>query len=103
MEKGFLSMSTRASAIPALARRDLEACIDAPSVFTLFRKLRYPVEDIPVHVSLEEGDLPGGLRDGIAARYPVAQVGGMRPGEPLVSVTLFELNDPARKSELIRG
>jgi hypothetical protein len=96
-------MSTRAAALPALAKRDLEACIDAPSVFTLFRKLRYPVEDMPVHVSLEEGDLPGGLRDGIAARYPVARVGGVHPGDPLVSVTLFELNDQTRKSELIRG
>ncbi len=96
-------MSARASALPALARRDLEACVDAPSVFTLFRKLRYPVEDMPVHVSLEEGDLPGGLCDGIAARYPVAQVGGARPGEPLVSVTLFELKDQTRRSELIRG
>jgi hypothetical protein len=76
-------MSTRASALPALAKRDLEACVDASSVFTLFRKLRYPVEDVPVAVPLEEGDLPGGLRDGIAARYPVAQVGGLRPGDPL--------------------
>src|SRR6266487_2945768 len=103
MEEGFLPMSARASALPALARRDLEACVDAPSVFTLFRKLRYPVEDMPVHVSLEEGDLPGGLCDGIAARYPVAQVGGARPGEPLVSGTLFELKDQTRRSELIRG
>jgi hypothetical protein len=79
MEEGFSLMSTRASAQPALARRDLEACIDAPSVFTLFRKLRYPVENMPVHVPLDDGDLPGGLRDGIAARYPVAQVGGGRP------------------------
>jgi hypothetical protein len=100
MEEGFSPMSTRASAQPALARRDLEACIDAPSVFTLFRKLRYPVEEMPVHVSLEEGDLPGGLRDGIAARYQVAQVGGVHPGDPLVSVTLFELRDQTRKSEL---
>ncbi len=96
-------MPTRASAQPALARRDLEACIDAPSVFTLFRKLRYPVEEMPVAVPLDEGDLPGGLRDGIAARYPVAQMGGVRPGDPLVSVTLFELRDQTRKSELIRG
>jgi adenine-specific DNA-methyltransferase len=103
MEEGFSLMSVRASALPALARRDLEACVDAPSVFTLFRKLRYHVEDMPVAVPLEEGDLPGGLRDGIAARYPVAQVGGVRPGDPLVSVTLFELNDQTRKSELIRG
>src|SRR6266536_2292896 len=103
MEEGFLSMSTRASALPALAKRDLEACVDAPSVFALFRKLRYPVEDVSVAVPLEESDLPGGLRDGIAARYPVAQVGGMRAGDPLVSVTLFELNDQTRKSELIRG
>jgi adenine-specific DNA-methyltransferase len=103
MEEGFSPMSTRASAQPALARRDLEACIDAPSVFTLFRKLRYPVEEMPVAVPLDEGDLPGGLRDGIAARYPVAQVGGVRPGDPLVSVTLFELRDQTRKSELIRG
>ncbi len=96
-------MSTRAPALPALAKRDLEACIDAPSVFTLFRKLRYPVEDAPIAVPLDEGDLPGGLRDGIAARYPVAQVGGVRPGEPMVSVTLFELRNQTRKSELIRG
>src|SRR5258708_12498032 len=95
-------MTTRASALPALARRDMEACVDAPSVFTMFRKLCYPVEDVPVAVPLEEGDLPGGLRDGIAARYPVAQVGGLRPGDPLVSVTLFELNDQVPKSELIR-
>src|SRR6266487_4310582 len=103
MEEGFSPMSTRAPALPALAKRDLEACIDAPSVFTLFRKLRYPIEDMPVHVPLDEGDLPGGLRDGIAARYPVAQVGGVRPGEPMVSVTLFELRNQTRKSELIRG
>ena len=96
-------MSARSSVVPALAKRDLEACIDVPSVFTLFRKLRYPVEDMPVDVPLDEGDLPGGLRDGIAARYPVAQVGGVRPGEPLVSMTLFELSDQTRKSELIRG
>jgi hypothetical protein len=103
MEEGLAPMSARASALPALARRDLEACVDAPSVFTLFRKLRYPVEDVPVVVPLDDGDLPGGLRDGVAARYPLAQVGGVRPGEPLVSVTLFTLKDQARKSELIRG
>ena len=96
-------MSARASALPTLGQRDLEACIDAASVFTLFRKLRYPIEDVPVHVPLNDGDLPGGLRDGIAARYPVAQVGGEHPGDPLVSVTLFELKDSTRKSELIRG
>jgi len=96
-------MSARASALPALVQRDLEACVDAPSVFTLFRKLRYPIENVPVDVPLNEGDLPGGLRDGIAARYPVAQVGGEHPGDPLVSVTLFELKDSTRKSALIRG
>jgi hypothetical protein len=103
MEEGFSPMSARASALPALARRDLEVCVDAPSVFALFRKLRYPVENMSFDVPLEEGDLPGGLRDGIAARYPVALVGGMHPGDPLVSVTLFELNDQTRKSEMIRG
>src|SRR5579884_644888 len=96
-------MPARSAISPALAKRDLEACIDVSSVFTLFRKLRYPVEDVPVAVPLDEGDLPGGLRDGIAARYPIAQVGGVRPGDPLVSVTFFELNDQTRKSELIRG
>src|SRR5258708_27303316 len=92
LEEGLLPMSTRSSVLPALAKRDLEACIDVPSVFTLFRKLRYPVEEVPVAVPLDEGDLPGSLRDGIAARYLVVQIGGTRPGEPLVSVTLFELN-----------
>ncbi len=96
-------MPARSSVVPALAKRDLEACIDVPSVFTLFRKLRYPVEEVPVAVPLDEGDLPGSLRDGIAARYLVAQVGGARPGEPLVSVTLFELDDQTHRSELIRG
>src|SRR5258708_20564033 len=102
MAEGFSPMLSRASALPALAKRDLEACIDVPSVFTLFRKLRYPVEDMPVDVPLDEGDLPGSLRDGIAARYPVAQVGGVRPGEPLVSMTLFELSDQTPKTALIR-
>ena len=96
-------MPVRSSVSPALAKRDLEACIDVPSVFTLFRKLHYPVEDVPVDVPLDEDDLPGSLRDGVAARYLVAQVGGMHPGEPLVSVTLFVLKDQTRKSELIRS
>lgn len=63
-------MSPRASVLPALAKRDLEGCKDVSSVFTLFRKLRYPVEDLPIHVPLDIGDLPGNVRDGIAARYP---------------------------------
>ncbi len=76
-----------------LARRDLETCIDTPFVFTLFRKIHYHVGDVSVVVPLDEDDLPGELRDEIATRYPLAQVGVGRPAEPLVSVTLFTLRD----------
>ncbi len=96
-------MPTRPSVLPPLTKRDLEACDDASSVFTLFRKLRYPVEDLPVHVPLDDRELPRSLREGIATRYPVAHVGGRRPGDPLLSVTLFELKGHTRKSEVIRG
>jgi hypothetical protein len=86
-----------------IAPRDLESCVDPASVLELFRKLRYPVEAAPVPVPLDEGDLPGSLRDEVAARYPLAQVGGARPGEALLSITLFVLKDHAQKSALIRG
>lgn len=96
-------MSLRSSVVPPLAKRDLELCTDVPSVFTLFHKLHYPVERVSVHVPLEDGDLPGSLRDGVMARYPIAQIGGAHPGEPLLSVTLFELKNYTQKSEMIRG
>jgi adenine-specific DNA-methyltransferase len=96
-------MPTRTAPPAVIAPRDLESCIDPAGVLELFRKLRYPVETAPTPVPLDEGDLPGSLRDGIAARYPLAQVGGTRPGEPLLSVTLFVLRDHTQKSALIRG
>ena len=96
-------MPARSSVLPALVKRDVEACIDVSSVFILFRKLRYPVEDVPIAVPFDEGDLPGSLRDDIAARYPVAQIGGTSPGESLLSVTLFTLKGHTRKSEMIRS
>jgi hypothetical protein len=96
-------MPSRATPPAVIAPRDLESCVDPAGVLELFRKLRYPVEPAPTPVPLDAGDLPGSLRDGIAARYPLAQVGGARPGEPLLSVTLFVLKDQAQKSALIRG
>lgn len=103
MEEGFLLMPARVSPSSAIAKRDLEACTDIPSLFALFRSLRYPVEDVPVAVPFIEGDLPGSLRDEIVARYPVTQIGGNRAGSPLVTVTLFLLKDFARKSDAIRS
>ena len=96
-------MPLRSSSSPALVGRDIETCIDVPSIFTLFRKLRYPVEDVSVETPLEEDALPGSLRDGVQARYQIALVGDIRPGEPSLSVTLFELKHSFRKSEMIRG
>jgi hypothetical protein len=51
-------MSAHSSAPHALHKRDLQACIDVPSVFTLFHQLRYPVEKRPIHVPLDSGELP---------------------------------------------
>jgi adenine-specific DNA-methyltransferase len=96
-------MPSRTAPPAVIAPRDLETCLDPAGVLELFRKLRYPVEAAPTPVPLDEGDLPGSLRDGIAARYPLAQVGGARPGEALLSITLFVLKDHAQKSALIRG
>ncbi len=96
-------MPSRSSASPALVRRDLETCTDVSSVFTLFRKLRYPTENVPVEIPLDEEALPGGLRDNIRARYQIVLVGGMHPGDPLLSVTLFELKHYIHKNEMIRG
>lgn len=76
-------MPAGSTAAPAfLSFADVGACTDVPSIINLFRKLRYPVEPTPTPVALDEGDLPGSLRDAVAARYPIAQIGGARPGEP---------------------
>jgi type I restriction-modification system DNA methylase subunit len=96
-------MSAHSSTSHALHKRDLQACIDVPSVFTLFHKLRYPVENRPIHVPLDRGELPAHLHNDIAARYLVAKVGGTYPGESRVSVTLFELKGQTRKNGIIRG
>ncbi len=96
-------MPSRTAPPAVIAPRDLESCVDPAGVLELFRKLRYPVETTPTPVPLDEGDLPGSLRDGVAARYPLAEVGGTHPGEPLLSVTLFVLRDHTQKSALIRG
>lgn len=96
-------MSVRPSGSYALRKHDLQACIDVPSIFTLFHKLRYPVESRPIHVPLDRDELPLHLHDDIAARYLVAKVGGTYPGESRVSVNLFELKDHTRKNGIIRG
>jgi adenine-specific DNA-methyltransferase len=96
-------MPLRPSNLIELHGRDIEACTDVPAILALFRKLRYPVEERDVNVRLAEDELPGSLRDGVQARYPVALIGGVRSGEALLSVTLFELKHSARKSEMIRG
>lgn len=96
-------MPPRPSNLIELHGRDIEACTDVPAILALFRKLRYPVEERGVDVRLAEDELPGSLRDGVQARYPVALIGGVRSGEALLSVTLFELKHSARKSEMIRG
>lgn len=96
-------MPTRSSSSPAIVKHDVEACVDVSSVFLLFYKLRYPVEQIVMQVPLEEGDLPGSLHDGIVARYPIAHIGGHAPGDPQLSVTLFDLKPHLQRSQLIRG
>lgn len=103
LEEGPFIMAARSSLSPILTKRDLETCTDIASVFTLFRKLRYPVEALPIHIPFDAGDLPGNLRNGIRGRYLVAQIGGSRPGESPLSVTLFELKGDACKSAIIRG
>lgn len=92
-----------ATAASAISLTDLSACTDVAAVADLFRRLRYPVAVPPVAVPLESGDLAEALREGVAARYLVARVGGARAGEPAVDVTLFVLADPARQSALVRG
>jgi hypothetical protein len=96
-------MPSHSSALGALVKHDLEACTDVPSIFMLFRKLRYPIEEVPLDVPLDPDDLPSSLRDSIVARYPVAQIGGTYPGEALISVTLFELKNHTHKNGLIRS
>jgi hypothetical protein len=65
-------MPTRTTPTPTITFPDLRACTGVAAIFDLFRRLRYPVAMPPTAVPLDEGDLPGGLRDGIAARYPIA-------------------------------
>lgn len=98
-------MASRATATvaPTIALSDLSACTDVAAVYALFRRLRYPVATPPVAVPLGEDELPAALREGVAARYLIARVGGARPGEPAVDVTLFVLGDAARQSALVRG
>jgi hypothetical protein len=96
-------MPPRSSGLDKLHGRDIESCTDTSGILTLFRKLRYPVEGSEVDVPLIAEDLPGNLRDGVRARCPIALVGGVRSGEPLLSITLFELKYTPHKSEMIRG
>lgn len=98
-------MASRATttAAPVISLTDLSACTDVAAVYALFRRLRYPVAAPPVAVPLEDGELPAALREGAAARYLVARVGGARRGEPVVDVTLFVLADAAGQSALVRG
>lgn len=92
-----------ATAAPAITLSDLSACTDVAAISDLFRRLRYPVATPPIAVPLDESELPAALREGVAARYLIARVGGARPGAPAVDVTLFVLADPARQSALVRG
>lgn len=86
-----------------LAARDLTGCTDVAGIAALFRKLRYPVEAPVVEAPVEVEDLPGRLRDGIAARYPLAYVGGRRAGDPALEVALFALSSASEASALARG
>jgi Eco57I restriction-modification methylase len=96
-------MASRAVPTPAIALADLLGCTDAPAVFALFRRLRYPVEPHPIPVPLDPDDLPATLREGVAARYPLARIGGARPGDPSLDVTFFVLHDGDQQSRLVRG
>ncbi|MGH2486000.1 MAG: hypothetical protein ACRDHE_08320, partial [Ktedonobacterales bacterium] len=96
-------MAARPSAPSLIAQTDLRACTAPTDVFALFRRLGYPVEQQTIAVPLETGDLPDSLRAGVASRYLVARLGGGRPGEPTLDVTLFALSDAEHKSALARG
>jgi hypothetical protein len=78
------------AASPIITTTDLRAYQSPADLFTLFRKLGYPVES-PVALPIDPDALPGALRDGIAARYSLAIIGGARPGDPRLEVTLFVL------------
>ena len=97
-------MATHAAPANSVTLTDLRSCESPHDVFELFRKLRYPVEP-EVDVSVESDELPGALRDGIVARYPLAIIVGTRPGDPRLDVTLFVLRrtDKAGPMALARG
>ncbi len=81
--------------------RDLETCETVPDIAALLRKLRYPIEPDPVAVPLDDGELPGALRDHVAARYPLADLTGAET-EPL-AVTLFVLRTGPLQAAALRG
>lgn len=97
-------MALSGASTHAITLADLRACLAPTDIFTLFRKLRYPIEAL-AHVPIEEGSLPGAQRDGVVARYPLATVGGERPGDPRLDVTLFVLRstEKAEPMALARG
>src|SRR5258705_8354226 len=95
-------MATPTSAQPPISPTALRNDPHPATSFELFRKLRCPAER-PVPVAVEQGELPESLRAGVAERYLVAQLGGARPGEPSLDVTLFVLSNAQQKSALVRG
>ena len=99
-------MATRppTASLHAITTTDLRACLTVADIFALFRKLGYPVET-PVALPVEPEDLPGALRDGVAARYPLAIAGGVPAGSPRLDVTLFVLRptEKAGPMALARG
>lgn len=96
-------MPAKTSAPPALVEKsDLRACINIAGIAALLRKLRYPLDEVPAAVPLDPEDLPGRLRDGVAARYPLVRIDGAHPGD-LLDIVLFVLRPDAPRAALVRG
>lgn len=79
---------------------DLRSCTDVVGISRLFQKLRYPVDMPPVAIPLAAEDLPGKLRDEVAARHVISDIGNMRSS---LGVTLFVLRSQQDKSSTIRS